>query len=144
MKTVTIGYIPSTWSSNEDGEDRIDVGDTEFSKTDEVVFEIENNKFEYEGRVIEFQHIHNTPYQELKKLVQNLQKTKGWSSLTNNSLATAFWTIKGEYTPKKNDKVIKFLTTEGPEISSAKSYLGHFYMNIWDDDTENEMLIVFA
>lgn len=144
MKSLTIGFIRSDWISNEDGDDRIDVGDTEFSKTDEVTIQFTGDKFEYGGRSIEYQHVHNTPYQELKLLVKNLQKNKGWTTLTNKSLATAFWTIKGDYEPKKNDKIVKLVTSQGPEIIDATAYKGHFYMNLWDDDTEDEILVVFA
>jgi hypothetical protein len=144
MKSVTIGWIPTGWSENEDGGDRVDVGDVDFSQTEEINLQIEDDEFEYGGSTLDYNELHDASTEGLKGLVTSLKNEMKWDALKEASLAKAFGTINDEYTPKRNDDVIKFFSSDGPEIVGAKAYQGHFYLNLWDDDSETEALVVFA
>lgn len=144
MKSLTIGYIPKHWDNNKDGSNRIDVGDIDFSNTEEVIIDIEDGKFDFFGSIVEFEKLCDAEYTELSKLVNNLKISKGWYSLSVKSLAAAFCVLCGSSAPHEKDKITKYATTHGPEIIDARKYRGDFYINIYDEETEEEKLLVFS
>ena len=144
MKTLTLGFIPENWTGNKDGDARVDIGDTEFSNTTEVIFTIEADEFSYNNSVIDYNKAEKATYPELNALVENLKASNNWEALTSKSLATAFKTINGNYTPKNSDKVVRFMGTDGPEIIEADTYKGCFYIHCYDEDEESDITVIFS
>jgi len=70
---LTIGLIPDNWSANSDDGMRIDVGDAEFSKTKEIVFDSEDGSVVCFDQRMQWQFANRADYLELKKLVSNLK-----------------------------------------------------------------------
>lgn len=144
MSTLTIGYIPEEWQGNEDDNDRVDVGDVEFSRTTEVTVEVKDGLLTYDGNEAQFEELHNSSYLGTVLFFLSLKKTMGWEKLSKDSLAKGIGFLKEVYIPKKNDKTIKFSTTEGPEILGGFAYKGMFYAHLYDDETEKDRLVVFS
>ena len=143
MKSLNMGFIPDNWSGNTDGEHRIDIGDTEFSKTIEINFTVEDDTFEFDDLTLDYDKTANSTYSELNKLVESIKEKNNWTLLTSKSLSTAFKTIQGLYTPKNNDKIIKFIGTDGPEITDASTYKSCFYIHCYDEDADSDVTVIF-
>ena len=144
MKSINIGFIPDNWSGNVDGGgDRIDIGSTEFSNTIEIQFKVEDNKFEFDDLILDYDKTVNNTYSELIKLVEYLKVKNNWTLLTNKSLSTAFKTIQGLYWPINFNGTIKFISSKGPEIVDAPNYKSCFYINCWDEDEESDITVIF-
>ena len=143
MKSLNMGFIPDNWSGNTDGEFRIDIGDSEFSNTVEINFTVEDDNFEFDDLIIDYDKAVNANYAELNKLVEKIKINNNWNLLTAKSLSIAFKTIQGNYTPKNNDKIIKFIGTDGPEIIDALDYKTCFYMHCYDEDEESDFTVIF-
>jgi len=121
---------------------RIDVGDAEFSKTKEIVFDSEDGSVVCFDQRMQWQFANRADYLELKKLVSNLKKYFEVITLTNKSLAAAFDFIQQDEAVPAG--IIRFHSSDGPEIPNATELKGCFYLHTWDEDSDSDRLVVFC
>ena len=142
--TFNIGFIPQNWDSNEDGGDLIQIGDSNFNKLAPEICIRFNNELSVCDKAgltsLKLTDLKDADSNSLKCLKAVILEDYG-VSIPEDDLACCVRVIVDGSDEWEESDFIRFITEDGPEISSAQSYLGHLYFHAYNNDEEKDRVI---